>query len=172
MSSNRKVQELRKIFPHVSQDTIDANPQLSAKDIENFVLRGIAAQQAVDKVIKKAKPRQPREMNATEREFSFILEKQKSIGEITDWLFEGITLRWRSIKEVIRYTADFTVFRPCTNRRCDHLRIKLVEVKGPRTTRGKFERAVERFRHAKTVFPQFDFEMHQKDENKQWNRLL
>jgi hypothetical protein len=47
--------------------------------------------------------------------------------------------------------------------------MKLVEVKGA-FIKGKFERAVERFRHARTAWPEFEFEMHQKQKGK-WNQL-
>ena len=172
-----KKKSIREMFPHASQSTIDVNPHLKDVDtvIAKFIEHGQKAQTDADAIIahaQKRKVRKPREMNQTEREFSHILESQVQTLKITRWLFEGITLRWRSIKEVIKYTPDFTVFNYGSGLALVSHRVKLIEVKGPRTTKGKFERAIERFRHAKTVFPEFEFEMWQKDENKQWNRLL
>ncbi len=93
-------------------------------------------------------------MNKTESEFAMILEAQKRAGEILRYEFEGITLRFANVK----YTPDFVVF--LLEDISQSTQIKLIEVKGP-FIKGNRERAVERFRHAKTYWPEFTFEMHQ-----------
>jgi hypothetical protein len=103
-------------------------------------------------------------MNKTEREFSFILEAQKRAGDIFRYEFEGVTLRFGGLK----YTPDFVVFPVGI---VVSGQIKLVEIKGP-FTKGKFERAIERFRHAKTYYGDvFLFELHQRTRQG-WRRIL
>lgn len=99
-------------------------------------------------------------MNRVEKDFSWILEAQKRSGAILRYEFEGITLRWECGNDskgkpiIVRYTPDFTVFHRAY--------VKLIEVKGP-FIGGNRERAVERFRHAKTYWGDvFQFELHQK----------
>ena len=120
-------------------------------------------------------------MNKTETEFSLILEAMKRRGEILRWEYEGVTLRWRDREtdELIRYTPDFYVvrapgFHPVDAQDLIDVGVpwcqRLVEVKGG-FTGGKFERAVERFRHARTRWPEFAFELHQKKAGA-WRRVL
>ena len=113
-------------------------------------------------------------MNKTESEFALILEAQKRAGEILRYEFEGITLRWADM----RYTPDFVVFRPksieveLNSVQSTEIEVApeivLIEVKGA-FTGGKFERAIERFRHARTYWPEFQFELHQKTKSG-WKR--
>ncbi len=102
-------------------------------------------------------------MNKTESEFALRLEAQKRAGEILRYEFEGITLRFANVK----YTPDFVVFEDIYLQGKHHTKIatvtKFIEVKGP-FIRGNRERAVERFRHAKTYWPEFAFEMWQKKD--------
>jgi hypothetical protein len=111
-------------------------------------------------------------MNKTESEFALRLESQKRAGEILRYEFEGITLRFANV----RYTPDFVVFiddeyYEATN---DGIvvsnPVKFIEVKGP-FIKGNRERAVERFRHAKTYWPEFTFEMWQKKYGV-WNQII
>ncbi len=102
-------------------------------------------------------------MNKTESEFALMLEARKRAGEILRYEFEGITLRFANVK----YTPDFVVFVPAlVNDQGDVVPecTKFIEVKGP-FIKGKFERAVERFRHARTYWSEFSFELHQKTKN-------
>ncbi len=106
-------------------------------------------------------------MNKTEREYALILEAQKRAGEILRYEFEGITLRFANVK----YTPDFVVFYYFKDDRLDlWTKTKLIEVKGP-FIKGNRERAVERFRHAKTYWPEFSFEMWQKKDC-QWSQII
>ncbi len=107
-------------------------------------------------------------MNKTEAEFALRLEAQKRAGEILRYEFEGITLRFAGVK----YTPDFIVI-DITDYRLNGKPIsgiKFIEVKGP-FIKGNRERAVERFRHAKTYWPEFTFEMHQKTKEG-WKQII
>ncbi len=104
-------------------------------------------------------------MNKTEAEFGMILEAMKRKGEILRYEFEGITLRFANV----RYTPDFVVFTQISEPP-HKLFTKFIEVKGP-FIKGNRERAVERFRHAKTFWPEFTFEMHQKSKDG-WKQII
>ena len=108
-------------------------------------------------------------MNKTESEFALRLEAQKRAGEILRYEFEGVTLRFANVK----YTPDFAVVeRPIDESLEWHgnARLKFIEVKGP-FIKGNRERAVERFRHAKTYWPEFTFEMWQKKDGS-WSQII
>ncbi len=111
-------------------------------------------------------------MNKVESEYALKLEEQKRAGEILRYEFEGITLRFANVK----YTPDFVVL---TKPQINHLHataiystypVRFIEVKGP-FIKGNRERAVERFRHAKTYWPEFAFEMHQKTKDG-WKQII
>ncbi len=106
-------------------------------------------------------------MNKTESEYAMILEAQKRAGEILRWEFEGITLRFANVK----YTPDFVVFENREKWQASYARIRFIEVKGP-FIKGNRERAVERFRHAKTYWPEFTFEMWQCPKDGQWRQII
>ncbi len=108
-------------------------------------------------------------MNKVESEYALILEEQKREGKILRYLFEGITLRFANVK----YTPDFVVFSTLKGSemvKAEWRAVKFIEVKGP-FIRGNRERAVERFRHAKTYWPEFTFEMWQKKDGV-WNQII
>ncbi len=108
-------------------------------------------------------------MNGVESEFALRLEAQKRAGEILHYEFEGITLRFANVK----YTPDFVVFSTLNRSemvKAEWRAVKFIEVKGP-FIRGNRERAVERFRHAKTYWPEFTFELHQKTKDG-WRQLI
>lgn len=117
-------------------------------------------------------------MNATEAAFALILESQKRKGEILSYHFQGMTLRWHVGNEIVKYTADFVVFAEdrsgldANGTGVTFIKTKLIEVKGGyRKFPGYLERAIERFRHAKTRWPQFSFEMHKKTKDG-WKQIL
>jgi hypothetical protein len=118
------------------------------------------------KTKKTKKLRTAREMNQTEREFSFILEAQKTKGEIVRWVFEGVTLKWGG---GMRYKPDFFVLVASGVKvgvqRIGHFRC--VEVKGAKI----WPNDITRFKGARAEWPEIEFEMHQKLEGA-WNRLL
>ncbi len=141
------MKSISEIFPRASKDTIAANPALAVKARTRIGLRrGI--------------------MNKIETEYWQILQEQKSRGEILRAEFEGITLRFANV----RYTPDFVVIENWYTKEKFPIVIKFIEVKGP-FIKGNRERAVERFRHAKTYWPEFTFEMWQKKDG-QWTQII
>ncbi len=137
----------------LSQSCRDVNPQLGDKNV--------AAGRARTRVGLRCG------MNKTESEFAMMLEAQKRSGEILRYEFEGITLRFANV----RFTPDFVVFRGSALREgWTRSGVKLIEVKGP-FIKGNRERAVERFRHAKTYWPEFTFEMWQKKDGA-WTQII
>lgn len=140
---------LASLFPNASSSTVAANPHLVAPN------GGSDKQNESGAILK---PRRG-SMNKTEAEFGMILEAMKRKSEILDYWFEGITLRWNGIQ----YTPDFTVIRPT-------MQLGFIEIKGA-FTGGKFERAVERFRHAQTFWTYFDFELHKKTKEG-WKQIM
>ncbi len=121
-----------------------------------------------------------RQMTKTEREFSLILEAMKRRGEIIAFEYQGITLRWPVGDKVIRYTPDFVVIKtiPIECESCGkrHTRlqtyVRFIEVKGSLSLKANiYGRTVERFKHAITRWPMFQFEMHQRQKGGQWQRI-
>ena len=153
---------LKELFPRSSNSFLKAN--------EKALTEIAAVIRAADKTFTPDKPKITRRgiMNKTEREFSFILEAQKRNNEILSYHYEGITLRWPVGGELLTYTPDFAVFGWVKAGGYDN-GMKLIEIKGA-FTKGKFERAVERFRHARTYWPQFTFELHQKAQGR-WSQI-
>ncbi len=137
----------------LSQSCRDVNPQLGDKNVTASRARTRGGLRCG--------------MNETESEFALILEAQKRAGEIRRYEFEGMTLRFANVK----YTPDFVVFGgPSNQRPFMPKQLKFIEVKGP-FIRGNRERAVERFRHAKTYYPEFQFEMWQKKDGA-WTQII
>lgn len=99
-------------------------------------------------------------MNKTEREFSVLLEARKRAGGITDYRFApAIRLMWG---DGMFYKPDFAALRP-------DLYIELLEVKGPHI----FDRDIVRFKGCRAEWKDwFVFEMHQRDKEGRWSRLL
>lgn len=127
--------------------------------LEKFVAKGQAAQAAVDKVVGKLRGTEPPKMNRTEAEFEVLLKAQISHGQILEYRFQGIRLRWGG---GMYYKPDFTV------RRTDG-GIVLIEVKGPQI----WDRDIVRFKGCRAEWNRwFDFQMMQRDANKTWSRLL
>ncbi len=167
-------------FPRASKSFLEANPAvvavvdtaLAKNDVQvNSVPNGgrIGHSSGFDMV-----PFGRKGMNKTEAEYSRILEAMKRKGEILRYEFEGITLRFAGVK----YTPDFVVF---VDKNIDWSGVpakfrfvtpspKFIEVKGP-FIKGNRERAIERFRHAKTYWPEFTFEMHQKTKEG-WKQII
>jgi hypothetical protein len=146
--------EFRRMFPKASTSTLERNPQLLPSQ----------PQQNDSSAIPGAAKARRGVMNKTEREFAFILEAMKRRGDILRYEFEGVTLRFNGL----RFTPDFAVFPTAIS---VSGQIKLVEVKGA-FIKGKFERAVERFRHAKTFYGDvFLFELHQRTRQG-WRQIL
>ncbi len=150
------MKSLSEVFPRASQAFLDANK------IPTGPYPPIVKENESTGILARSTAKRGR-MNKTEAEYAMILEAMKRKGEILRWEFEGITLRFAGVK----YTPDFVVLRSLMLGECP---IKLIEVKGP-FIKGNRERAVERFRHAKTYWPEFTFEMHQKTKEG-WRQLI
>jgi hypothetical protein len=152
------VVNLKDLFPKASNGFLKANAK---------ILNAIAPDiRAADKTFTPDPPKVTRRgiMNKVEREFSFILESQKRNGDILRYEFEGVTLRFNGL----RYTPDFAVWPSAF---AVSGQLKFIEIKGA-FAKGKFERAIERFRHAKTYYGDvFLFELHQKTRDG-WRQIL
>ena len=101
-------------------------------------------------------------MNKTEADFARILEAYKQKGEIADYVFEGITLRWGQDTETGRtmaYTPDFVETMKSGE-------IRMIEVKGAHV----WSRDLVRFKGCRACWPQFKFEMWQKAQGS-WKRI-
>ncbi len=147
----------------LSQSCIDANPQLAVEKARKHLAPPFTVSVDKNAVRANVAPRRGR-MNKVEAEFAMILEAQKRSREIMRYGFEGITLRFANVK----YTPDFVVFyRDIAG---FQPRLKLIEVKGP-WIKGNRERAVERFRHAQTYWPEFSFECWQKKDGS-WQQII
>lgn len=143
---------IQEIFPRASQSFIEANPATTVSE---------AQKNAVQPIVE---PRRGK-MNKIETEFSLILEAMRRKGEIEAWEFEGITLRFAGVK----YTPDFVVWDGADEQGL--LPLRFIEIKGA-FIKGKLERAIERFRHARTYYyGKFNFEMHQKTKEG-WKVIL
>ncbi len=146
---------LKDHFPRASQAFLDANPYPPVPTVAE------AKENALQPIVATRRGK----MNGVEKEYAMILEAMKRKSEILRYEFEGITLRFAEV----RYTPDFVVFSKilgCVN----PAEVRLIEVKGP-FIKGNRERAVERFRHAKTYWPEFTFELHQKTKEG-WRQLI
>jgi hypothetical protein len=163
---------LQTTFPNASQSFIDANPSDAVQgNVERIKGKrgGPAISMSGEPYWSEGK-RGRKGMNKTESEFAMRLEAMKRKGEILRFEFEGITLRFAGVK----YTPDFVVFGVLYGHDNDGVqkmqKCKFIEVKGP-FIKGNRERAVERFRHAKTYWPEFTFEMMQKTRDG-WKQII
>jgi hypothetical protein len=104
-----------------------------------------------------------KQMNKTEAEFSRMLEARKSRGEIIDWQYEGVTLRW-GIIDPIKYTPDFLVFEEAT---AGMLRLALIETKGAHI----WPKDMQKFKAARNEWPLLSFSMWQRSKG-EWRQIL
>jgi hypothetical protein len=147
---------LSALFPLASKSCHDVNPpslpEVEAKTISTASTASGKAKRGV--------------MNNTEAEFALYLLALKQKGEILRYEFEGITLRWADMK----YTPDFVVFDTseihCLHSGPKAVRLKLIEVKGGHI----WDRDIVRFKGARAYWPEFAFEMHQKQKTG-WKRI-
>ncbi len=158
------MKSLREILPRCSQSFLDANSHSIIPTVAE------AQKNALQPVVATRRG----EMNKTEESYSRVLNAMKARGEILSWDFQGMTLRWLCGDKTIKYTADFVVRFPFV---VTHLytipKIRLIEIKGGYSKMpGYLERAVERFRHAKTYWGEvFQMELHQKTKEG-WKQLI
>ncbi len=159
---------LKDHFPKASKSFIAANPVFAKGTLGDVLLQQGDKNDVQPIVATKRRG----SMNKVEAEFGLILEAMKRKGEILRYEFEGITLRFANV----RYTPDFVVIYEghtpaLPDEACyTFTRTKFIEVKGP-FIKGNRERAVERYRHAKTYWPEFTFELHQRTKEG-WKQLI
>lgn len=113
------------------------------------------------------KLRQHRQPNELEGEFGHKLERDRQAGEIDDYIFEGVTLRWGDME----YTADYFVIRAVAQNETDQdggpfVQAVYVEIKGGH----KWEDSIIKFKAFRARMKWATFEMWGK-ENGRWVRL-
>lgn len=128
----------------------------------------------------KKKLPQPVQMSRPELEMGMILEAQKRNNEIVDYRFQGMSLAYSEDPEtgiLLRYKCDYVVIVDSTlvwsEERKGHEFpfIKIIECKGhgPHAISAA---AKLRFKGAKAAWPMFKFEMHQRQRDGKWERVL
>jgi hypothetical protein len=139
---------LKDIFPKASSSFLNANADVFPDRPTNV---------PTDKQNDSSAILERKQMNATERGYSLLLEALRRRGEIEDWKFESVKLR---ISTRCFYTPDFFIERR-------NQKPFFAEVKGPFIR----EDARVKFLAAKELHRWADFEMHQRDQNG-WRRIL
>lgn len=89
----------------------------------------------------------PKKRTQAEIVVGAMLDRQKRLGEIVSYEFEGVILK---IGDNCRYLADYTVFLPDG-------RLRLVEAKGGHI----WEDSIIKFKCAKKQYPLIEFELWQ-----------
>jgi hypothetical protein len=110
-------------------------------------------------------------MNKTESEFGMMLEAQKRKGEILRYEYQGITLRWgvdSKTGDSMRYTPDFIVIGNCYVSGYP-VNVRIIEVKGPHIH--YHQQAIARFKGCRSDWPEFQFEMWQRQKSG-WKQIL
>jgi hypothetical protein len=152
------------MFPRASKSFLDANPQSSPTETPT---------NAVQPVLKRKRGK----MTGVEKEFGMMLESQKRNGEILRYEFQGMTLRWgvdERTGDSMRYTPDWVVLEQTNSTmRNGHdfiTRIRLIEVKGPYVHYR--QQAIARFKGCRSWWPEFSFELWQKQKGVGWVQLF
>lgn len=152
--------QLKRLFPTASASTLAANAgdYGSGRPSGEPTLLAKAPEPTKQADTPKSLGKRRRQMNKTERAFSLLLEADKHNGNrLQGWHYEGMTLRWGTL-DPISYTADFLVF--------DLSGIRLIEVKGAKL----WKDTSQKFKAARNQWPQFRFEMWQKQKDG-WKQL-
>jgi len=165
---------LQSLFPNASESCHAANPQLSPAK---------ATRNAIEGILANARPYSKKMlMNKTESGFAQRLEIMKRNGEILRYDYQGMTLRWgvdEKTGDSMRYTPDFVVFKPKTievelnSVQSTEIEVAptivLIEVKGPHIHYR--QQAIARFKGCRAWWPEFQFEMWQKQKTG-WKQIL
>jgi hypothetical protein len=151
----KRMPTVRELFPKASQECVARNPHLAEQP------------EPVEEVTGGRKQHGGRIPNQTEREFGFILEAQKTKGEIIRYEFEGIRLKWGVYEKTgaaMWYKPDYFV----VVRAVGVLHVyRVIEIKGAHI----WEKDVIRFKGARAAWPEFEFEMWQKWEGR-WSQIM
>jgi hypothetical protein len=151
---------LESMFPKGSKSFFEANPQL-APEGEQMIREGKVGPGTILPPALRS-TRTSKQPNKTEAEFGRILEAQKQRGEIIRYEYEGMTFRWSGM----RYTPDWIVVYDACDEYSGLWGFKAIEVKGGHI----FDRDIVRFKGARALWPEIDFEMWQKKAG-QWSRI-
>ena len=105
--------------------------------------------------------------NAIEEEFGHKLERDRQSGEVQDYIFEGVTLRWGDME----YTADYFVIRQIAENHTEAgggplIEAVYVEIKGGH----KWEDSIVKFKAFRARMKWATFEMWGKEKGR-WVRL-
>lgn len=103
-------------------------------------------------------PRQRKGMNKTEAAFFELLKVRREQGEFDSVEREGVTFRW---PDGMRYTPDFVGWK-------EGRKPVAFETKGPYI----HPKDLTKYRAAKHAWPWFIFEMHQRDRDGKWSKIL
>lgn len=127
---------------------------------------GSEAASGVKTAKKRGKSR--REMNATEREFSRMLESNRKSGALISYDYEGLTLRWGEGAGMMTYTPDFVAVRRIhyldpdfyTEEERKHPLVQLVffEIKGAHA----WQKDIVKFKAARANWPLYEFQLWEK----------
>lgn len=139
-------ERLQTMFPRASKSFLKVNRAISE-----------SPKCKVDSIDKKKTTK--RVMNKTEAEYALILESMKQRGEIRSYMFQPFSLPWADMK----YTPDFMVTPNSGSEKR-----RMIEVKGPHIHYR--QQAIARFKGARSYWPEFQFEIHQKTKNG-WKQL-
>ena len=113
---------------------------------------------------KKKRQKKYRGPNKLETEFATeFLESWKKSGWITEYMYEGMRLRYGPPEEPAYYTPDYVIFGRWTFGK----ELVFIETKGPYTYPG----ARERFLAAAGRWPQFSYVWFQKSRKKHWSAI-
>lgn len=140
---------LQELFPRASKEFLEANKNAWPLTREKGQLAISPAKEPY-----WSEGRLVCKMNKTEAEYAVMLEGMKRGDEIRRYEYEGVTLRWADMK----YTPDFIVF---PHAYAMSSQIKLIEVKGAHI----WDRDIVRFKGARAYWPEFTFEMWQKQKH-------
>ena len=152
---------LQQMFPRASKSFLDVNPPLSPK-VENKM--SSTGNLGATKGKRGA-------MNKTESGFAQLLEAEKRRGEILRYEYQGMTLRWgvdEKTGDSMRYTPDFVVFQYVKDSN-DYKGVRLIEIKGPHIHYR--QQAIARFKGCRAWWPEFQFELWQKQKTG-WTQIL
>lgn len=102
---------------------------------------------------------------------SMMLEVQKSEGKILEYRPWGIKLAWGVDPKTGRamiYSPDFYVVRSAFRQNPYMSDVVLIETKGSRL----HQKDITRFKGARACWPMFNFELHQRNGDGTWHRVL
>jgi hypothetical protein len=171
----QRMKSLQSIFPRASKSFIEANPRLllrmAYKSDNPQSSPTKTPKNAVQPVLKRKRGK----MTGVEREYGLMLEAQKRAGEILRYEFQGMTLRWgvdEKTGDSMKYTPDWVVFDDGVITKGDKVawKIRLIEIKDQHIHYR--QQAIARFKGCRAWWPEFSFELWQKQKDIGWKQIL